>query len=292
MCGDCTCFLILRNSDTLSYLSSLSTESKQNIIFSVRANSAFPFFVFNLNVNDERAGCGGRQKPSVRRRKRAMHYGDARARGMSAYADMDVHPASYGSGFAGLGTGHAPGIGNYGRIPVGGSDYGYYNVGGIQPLVPQRMVIAGEGRHFDPYAEELGRNREGRSRRTSPRRSASRSQSGGRDGRGRGRRRDFEAEDSRSEEASDDSEVAQRVEGVEEELRALVEDKRERDAEVHKQIGQALSLAKRIGSGLSSPTLASLFLSSSALISTLANTPATCFEPVDRAALPFSSDSM
>ena len=52
-----------------------------------------------------------------------------------------------------------------------------------------------------------------------------------------------------AEEGSEDSEIMTRVEGVEEELRNLVEDKRERDAEIHDQVNHALSIAQRIGTG-------------------------------------------
>ena len=47
-----------------------------------------------------------------------------------------------------------------------------------------------------------------------------------------------------------DSEIATRVEEVEEELRSLVQEKRQRDEKMEEQITHALSLAQRIGSGI------------------------------------------
>jgi hypothetical protein len=47
-----------------------------------------------------------------------------------------------------------------------------------------------------------------------------------------------------------DSEIATRVEEVEEELRSLVQEKRQRDEKMEEHITHALSLAQRIGSGI------------------------------------------
>ena len=127
-------------------------------------------------------------------------------------------------------------------------------------LLPQRIdgvVIDGvlHPHNDGHYDIERGRDQGGRGR--SPRRRLSRSP---RHGERRGGRRQGagidqypQQENEEIEDESLDSEIATRVESVEEELRALIEDKRERDADVQERITQALSLARRLGLGLAYP---------------------------------------
>jgi len=128
---------------------------------------------------------------------------------------------------------------------------GYMHVGPMQPLVPQRIGggMFVDKHAYESYEGERGRDLEEREWRRSPRRRSPSSRSRSpRDRRG-GRRRERRADDESSEEESDDSEIVARVEGVEEELRALVEDKWDQDAQVQEHISQALTLAQRISSG-------------------------------------------
>lgn len=140
---------------------------------------------------------------------------------------------------------------------VPGADYMRLNA--AQPLLPQRI----HGGAIDPsqgfyIGEGHDRGRNGvRGRRRSPTGAhSSRSSSGGRHRAARrpgnretGVDRYGDTEDSDVEEEAGDAEIAARVEGVEEELRALTEDTRERDAHVNEQVTRALEMAEKIGSG-------------------------------------------
>lgn len=162
------------------------------------------------------------------------------------YSALPVRGGRMGAAFAGVGDfGYGGGLHN-----AGGVDVGYMHVGPMQPLVPQRIGggMLADKHAYGSYEEERRRDMEERGWRRSPRRrSSSRSRSP--HGRRGGRRRERRGDDESSAEGSDASEIVARVEGVEEELRALVEDRRDQEAQVQEQISQALTLAQRISSG-------------------------------------------
>jgi hypothetical protein len=186
------------------------------------------------------------------------------------YSALPVRGGRMREAFAGVGDyGYGGGLHHPGGVS-------YMHVGPMQPLVPQRigggMLV--DKHAYEWYEGERGRDLEEREWRRSPRRrssSSSRSRSP-RDRKGR-RRRERRGDDESSVEVSDDSEIVARVEGVEEELRALVEDKRDQDAQVQEQISQALTLAQRISSGSAVALLlhcASLVLATRPKLSTCA----------------------
>ena len=185
-----------------------------------------------------------------------MYYGGWPGGGHPHAIDAELQHPAYG-GLAGRGGGVQGAFGGGSEYGYGGGlprDAGYMHMGPMQPLVPQHISggvrVDGQVLHkhaYDLYEEERGRDLEERGRHRSPRRrrSSSRSRSGGRGGRRRARSGDDESDA----EESGDEEIVARVEGVEEELRALADDKREQDAQVQEQISQALTLAQKIGSG-------------------------------------------
>jgi len=183
----------------------------------------------------------------------AAHRGHSLA---AQYPSGKVHPnlAMLGPPVAG----DAADFGYAGQHAAAGADY--LHRAAAVPLLPQRVVRGAMDHQLEGiYIGDGGRNRghdEIRGRGRSPRRvHASRSSSGGRHrparrGAEHGIDRYGDTEDSQEDE-TDDAEIAARVEGVEEELRALVEDTQAKDEHVQEQVARALSMAEKIGSGRS-----------------------------------------